>query len=73
MRHFEPGDLVYLRRYNEHLHDWCILDEKPYIVIEPGPVATVMGGSNSEVKSISSAMLVSEEQMGVFKLCRESE
>jgi hypothetical protein len=73
MKRFEVGDIVYLQRYNDHLHDWCILDEKPYIVIESGPISTVMGGSDGKVKSVSSAMLVGEEKAGVFKLCRENE
>ena len=73
MRHFEPGDLVYLRRYNEQYGDWCIVDLQPYVVIETGDTVTVMGGRNGDISRLQSAMLATEDEARAFKLCREIE
>lgn len=73
MRYFKPGDIVYLRRYSDHLNDWCILDDKPYIVIDPGPTTTVMGGSNGVTKTVTAAMLIDEQEAGIFRSCSEAE
>lgn len=73
MRHFKPGDLVYIRRYSEHLNDWYIVEGSPYVVISSGSITTVMGGPKGETKSISEVMLVSDDEIRTFKTCRESE
>ena len=73
MRHFELGDLVYLRRYNEQYSDWCIVDEHPYVVIETEDTVTVMGGRNGDIIRMQSAMLATEDEARAFKLCRETE
>ncbi len=73
MRHFEPGDLVYLRRYSEQISDWCIVSGQCYIVIEAGDTVTVMGGRSGEIIRLPAAMLAREEEMETFGLCIERE
>lgn len=73
MRYFKEGDIVFLREFNDHQGDWALGDEFPFLVIETGRLAKVMGGRAGRVLIVPSIMLVDEEEARMLKKCPGSE
>lgn len=73
MRYFKPGDIVFIREFNDHQGDWVLNDGFPYMVIEYDyKYVKIMGGKNGETLLLPASMLIDDEEARILTACYDS-